>query len=409
MFNIAQVRQDFPILHQQVYGKPLVYFDNAASTQKPQAVLDALMHYYTHDNANVHRGAHALADRATRDFEAARESVRGFLQANEVAEILWTKGTTEGINIVAQCYLKPILQASDKVMVSALAHHANFVPWQQLCQQVGAELLVIPVTEQGELDSTYIDQMLDIHGKNIKMVAITHVSNSLGTINPIANIIAKVKKVGATVLVDGAQAVAHFDIDVQALDCDFYVFSGHKLFAPTGIGVLYGKRELLEQMQVYQTGGEMIAEVTLQQTTFNVLPYKFEAGTPNIAGAIGLKAAIDYLDRIDLAARNKHETLLLQALTERAEQTQGLRIIGTAAQKTSVLSFVMQDMHCQDVGTLLNQQGIAVRTGHHCTMPIMQQFGLTAGTIRASIAFYNTLEEVDQFFVALEKTKMLLS
>lgn len=409
MFNIAQVRQDFPILHQQVYGKPLVYFDNAASTQKPQAVLDALMHYYTHDNANVHRGAHALADRATRDFEAARESVRGFLQANEVAEILWTKGTTEGINIVAQCYLKPILQASDKVMVSALAHHANFVPWQQLCQQVGAELLVIPVTEQGELDSTYIDQMLDIHGKNIKMVAITHVSNSLGTINPIANIIAKVKKVGATVLVDGAQAVAHFDIDVQALNCDFYVFSGHKLFAPTGIGVLYGKRELLEQMQVYQTGGEMIAEVTLQQTTFNVLPYKFEAGTPNIAGAIGLKAAIDYLDRIDLAARNKHETLLLEALTERAEQTQGLRIIGTAAQKTSVLSFVMQDMHCQDVGTLLNQQGIAVRTGHHCTMPIMQQFGLTAGTIRASIAFYNTLEEVDQFFVALEKTKMLLS
>lgn len=409
MFNIAQVRQDFPILHQQVYGKPLVYFDNAASTQKAQAVLDALMHYYTHDNANVHRGAHALADRATRDFEAARESVRGFLQANEIAEILWTKGTTEGINIVAQCYLKPILQASDKVMVSALAHHANFVPWQQLCQQVGAELLVIPVTEQGELDSTYIDQMLDIHGKRIKMVAITHVSNSLGTINPIANIIAKVKKVGATVLVDGAQAVAHFDIDVQALNCDFYVFSGHKLFAPTGIGVLYGKRELLEQMQVYQTGGEMIAEVTLQQTTFNVLPYKFEAGTPNIAGAIGLKAAIDYLDRIDLAARNKHETLLLEALTERAEQTQGLRIIGTAAQKTSVLSFVMQNMHCQDVGTLLNQQGIAVRTGHHCTMPIMQQFGLTAGTIRASIAFYNTLEEVDQFFVALEKTKMLLS
>lgn len=405
-FDPLAIRHDFPILQQSVNGNPLVYLDNAATTQKPKAVLDALMHYYTHDNANVHRGAHTLADRATANFEAARDTVKSFINAKESAEIIWSKGTTEAINMVAHSYLPRIVGKGDKVLVSALEHHANFVPWQQLCLRLGAEFCVIPVLESGELDLQAFDDLLD---ERVKFLAINHVSNSLGTINPITMLIEKAHAVGAKVLIDGAQAVSHFAVDVQALDCDFYTFSGHKLFAPTGIGVLYGKRACLEDMQVYQMGGEMIAEVSVEKTTFNVLPYKFEAGTPNIAGVIGLKAAIDYFNSIDVQARQAHESVLLQQITVQAQQTKGLKIIGTAAEKIGVLSFIMGKMHCQDVGTLLDQQGIAVRTGHHCTMPIMQQFQLPAGTIRASVAFYNSSDDIDRLFTALDKVKRFLA
>lgn len=405
-FDITRIRNDFAILQQTVNGKPLVYLDNAATTQKPQAVLDALMHYYTCDNANVHRGVHTLADRATAQFEAARETVQHFINAKESAEIIWSKGTTEAINMVAHSHLPQIVGTGDAVLVSAMEHHSNFVPWQQLCMRLGAELRVIPVLDNGELDMAAVDAMLD---NRVKFVAIAHVSNSLGTINPIQTIIDKAHAVGAQVLIDGAQAVAHFAVDVQALDCDFYVFSGHKLFAPTGIGVLYGKRAHLEAMQVYQMGGEMISEVTAEYTTFNTLPYKFEAGTPNIAGAIGLKAAMDYLNTLDKTAAQAHENQLLQQLSEQAQTIQGLRIIGNAAHKTGVLSFVIDNMHCQDIGTLLDQQGIAVRTGHHCTMPLMQHLKLPHGTIRASLALYNTADDVDRFFAALEKTQQFLS
>ncbi len=405
VFDTETLRLDFPILQQDVNNNPLVYLDNAATTQKPQAVIDALVHYYTHDNANVHRGAHALADRATRDFEAARETVKAFLNAKTSAEILWTRGTTESINMVAYSYLPQIVGKGDKVVVSAMEHHANFVPWQQLCLRLGAKLTVIPVLDSGELDMQAFDELLD---EQVKFVAVGHVSNSLGSINPVKTIIEKAHSVGAKTLIDGAQAVAHFDIDVQDLDCDFYAFSGHKLFAPTGIGVLYGKTDCLDAMSVYQMGGEMISEVTLGKTSFNVLPYKFEAGTPNIAGAIGLKAAIDYLATIDSCARETHENELLQRLTEGVQAIGDVRLIGTAKHKTGVLSFTLDKVHCQDVGMLLDQQGVAVRTGHHCTMPIMQQFGLSAGTIRASVAFYNTAEDIERFLIALEKAKRLL-
>lgn len=404
-FDPIIIRRDFPILQQEINSKPLIYLDNAATTQKPQAVLDALMHYYTHDNANVHRGAHALADRATADFEAARNTVAAFINARESAEIIWSKGTTESINMVAHSYLPTMVGKGDKVLVSAMEHHANFVPWQQLCLKLGAEFCVIPVLDNGELDLDAFDELLD---ERVKFLAISHVSNSLGTVNPVQMLINKAHAVGAKVLVDGAQAVSHFTVDVQALDCDFYTFSGHKLFAPTGIGVLYGKRECLDAMPAYQMGGEMIAEVSIAKTTFNVLPYKFEAGTPNIAGVIGLKAAIDYFTSLDKTGREAHEQKLLDYLTEQARQVDGLRIIGTAKEKTGVLSFVIDNLHCQDIGTLLDQQGIAVRTGHHCTMPIMQQFQLPAGTVRASISCYNTLEEIDGFFAALAKVRRFL-
>lgn len=405
-FDPIAIRRDFAILQQTIHGKPLVYLDNAATTQKPQAVLDALMHYYTHDNANVHRGVHTLADRATANFEAARHTVQHFINAQDSAEIIWSKGTTEAINMVAHSYLPRIVGKGDVVLVSAMEHHANFVPWQQMCLRLQAQLRVIPVLDNGELDMNALDNMLD---SRVKFVAIAHVSNSLGTINPVQTIIDKAHSIGAQVLVDGAQAVAHFAVDVQALNCDFYAFSGHKLFAPTGIGVLYGKRAHLEAMQVYQMGGEMIAEVSLEKTTFNTLPYKFEAGTPHIAGAIGLKAAIDYLSSIDYHARHTHENTLFAQLTAQAEDFEGLRIVGTAPNKTGAFSFVLNNIHCQDVSTLLDQQGIAVRTGHHCTMPIMQQFDLPAGTIRASIAFYNTEDDITRLFAALAKAKSLLS
>ncbi|PIE45113.1 MAG: cysteine desulfurase CsdA [Gammaproteobacteria bacterium] len=404
-FNINQIRDDFPILHQQVNGHPLVYLDNAATTQKPQTVIDTLVHYYQHDNANVHRGAHALADRATRQFESARQTVQQFINARESAEIIWSKGTTESINMVAHSFLPTVAKTGDKVIVSSIEHHANFVLWQQQCLKLGLEFVVIPVHDNGEFDVPAFEAQLD---DRVAMVAVTHVSNSLGTVNPVKSIIDKAHAVGASVLIDGAQAVAHFDVDVQALDCDFYAFSGHKLFAPTGVGVLYGKRQCLERMDVYQMGGEMIADVSIERTTFNTLPYKFEAGTPNIAGVIGLKAAIDYLQSIDKAARHDHEARLMQHLSDKAKAMDGLTPFAIDSERVSVLSFILDGIHCHDVAVLLDQQGIAIRTGHHCAMPIMKQLELPSGTLRASIAFYNTVENINQLFIALEKAKMFL-
>ncbi len=404
-FPIDSIRNDFPILHQAVNGNPLVYLDNAATTQKPQAVIDALVHYYRHDNANVHRGAHALADRATRQFEAARETIQHLIHAKTPAEVLWTKGTTESINMVAHSFLPRIAKKGDKVIVTALEHHANFVPWQQQCLRLGLEFVVIPILENGQLDMAAFDAALD---ERTAMVSVAHVSNSLGTVQPIETIIDKARQAGTKVLIDGAQALSHFDVDVQALDCDFYAFSGHKLFAPTGIGVLYGKRENLEMMDVYQMGGEMIRDVSIEKTTFNTLPHKFEAGTPNIADVIAFKAAIDYFQSLDKGARKTHEDKLMQALTEKAKAMAGLTPLAADSERVGVLSFVLDGIHCHDVAMLLDQQGVAIRTGHHCAMPVMKQLGLSSGTLRASIAFYNTTEEIDRLFSGLEKVKKIL-
>lgn len=412
-FNIEQIRADFPILHQEVNGQPLVYLDNAATTQKPQDVIDALVHYYTHDNANVHRGAHTLADRATRHFEEARQTVQKFINAESDVQILWSKGTTESINMVANSFLpllaKPNGTNKKKVIVSELEHHANFVPWQQQCIKLGLEFVVIPTTADGMIDIAAYERELD---DNVVMVAMTQVANSLGTIQPIKQIIDMAHSVGAKILVDGAQAVSHLDVDVQALDCDFYVFSAHKLFAPTGVGVLYGKRELLEQMDVYQMGGEMIEDVSIERTTFNVLPHKFEAGTPNIADVIGLKAAIDYLTELDAKypnARYEHEETLADYLSAKAEAFDGLTPIAINNKRAGLLSFTLNGIHCHDVSMLLDQQGIAIRTGHHCAMPTMKKLGLPAGTLRASLSFYNTKDEIDSLFDALAKCKQFLS
>lgn len=404
VFDIARLRAEFPLLDQQVNGKPLVYLDNAATTQKPLAVITALDTYYRVYNSNVHRGAHALADRATAAFEGARESVQHLLNARENAEIIFTRGTTESINLVAHSWARQNLKAGDEILISTLEHHANIVPWQQVCIATGAQLRVIPISDAGELD---LDAYRSLLSERTKLVACTHVSNALGTVNPVADIVAAAKKVGALVLLDGAQAVSHFVVDVQALGCDFYVFSGHKLFGPTGTGVLWAKRELLEAMPPYQTGGEMIETVTFEKTTWNQVPYKFEAGTPHIAGVIGLGAAVDWLMAQDRAALAAHETALLKALTERATAIPGLKPIGTARNKVSVFSFLLEGGHPHDVGTLLDQQGVAVRTGHHCTMPLMNRLGIP-GTARASLSVYNTLEDIDRFVVALEKVKTFL-
>lgn len=405
-FDIEKIRNDFPILHQKINGRPLVYLDNAATTQKPLAVIDALTHYYRHDNSNVHRGAHTLADRATRHFEDARETVQHFINAKESKEIVWTKGTTESINLVAHSLLPTTTEKGDKVIVTALEHHANFVPWQQQCVKLGLEFVVIPALDSGELDMAAFENALDDH---VVMVAVAHVANSLGTINPIKKIIDKAHAVGAKVLIDGAQAVSHFDVDVQDLDCDFYAFSAHKLFAPTGVGVLYGKRKLLEQMDVYQMGGEMIEDVSIEKTTFNVLPFKFEAGTPNIADIIGLKAAIDYFQNIDKQARESHEIELMNRLTEKAKRMDGLTPIAADTERAGVLSFMLDNIHPQDVATILDKQGVAIRTGHHCAMPIMKQLGLKSGTLRVSISFYNTEDEIDRLFESLAKAKLFLA
>jgi cysteine desulfurase/selenocysteine lyase len=403
-FNIAKVRQDFPILDQKIKGKPLIYLDNAATTQKPQIVIDAISQFYNTNNANVHRGAHTLSDNATELFENARSNVQGFINAKHAHEIVWTRGTTEAINTIASGLAQSFLKPGDEIIISAMEHHANIVPWQMAAQRSGAKLVVAPINEKGELNFSIYKTLLN---KNTAVVAMTHVSNTLGTINQVKEIVQSAQQVNAITVIDGAQAIGHGFVDVQDLNCDFYVFSGHKLFGPTGIGVLYGKEAQLEQLPPLQTGGEMIKTVTFQQATWNELPYKFEAGTPNIAGAIGLAAAIDYVNSIDRVGAIAHEQRLTNYCSELANSMDDIHIYGTAENKTAIFSFLMGDAHPSDVGTLLNQQGIAVRTGHHCTMPLMNELGIS-GTVRASFTMYNTEEEVAMLFAALTKVRTFL-
>ncbi|GGC61191.1 aminotransferase class V-fold PLP-dependent enzyme [Marinobacter halophilus] len=403
-FDVETIRRDFPILTQEINGKPLAYLDNGASAQKPVAVLDAMDRYYREMHSNVHRGAHTLGDRATAAFEGAREVVRGFLNAPSTREIIWTRGTTEAINLVANG-LAPRLQAGDEILLSHMEHHANIVPWQMLAERTGAKVVPIQVTPEGELD---LDSFNSLLNDRTRILAITHVSNVLGTVNPIAPLIEQAKKRGVITLIDGAQAVPHFKPDVQALGCDFYVFSAHKLFGPTGIGVLYGRAELLEEMPPYQGGGEMIERVSFERTTWNVLPYKFEAGTPAIAEAVGLAAAISYLDQLDRSAMEAAENALLARANALVATVPGMEVLGTAKHKVPVLSFKIAGLHPSDIGTLLDQQGIAIRTGHHCAMPLMDFYGVP-GTARASFAFYNTLDEVEKLFTGLQKIQRLFT
>jgi cysteine desulfurase/selenocysteine lyase len=401
LFDVQRIRRDFPILNQRIHGKPLVYLDNAATTQKPQAVIDAMVRSYAEDNANIHRGVHLLSERATQAYELAREKVQHFMNAAQSREIIFVRGTTEGINLVAATYGRAHVGKDDEVLITEMEHHSNIVPWQLLCEEKGAHLKVLPITDEGELRMDLLDSMLT---DRTKIVAVNHVSNSLGTINPIKTIVEKAHKRGIPVLVDGAQAVAHIPVDVQALDVDFYAMSGHKLFGPTGIGVLYGKAALLAAMPPYQSGGDMISAVTFKKTTFNVLPNKFEAGTPNIAGAVGLGAAIDYLKTLDFGAMSAYEDELLAYGTKALTSLPGIRLVGTARQKTSVLSFVMENVHPHDIGTILDQEGVAIRTGHHCTQPLMERMCVPA-TARASLALYNTKEEIDALVRALDKVR----
>jgi len=396
--NINEIRAQFPTLHREVNGKPLVYFDNGATSQKPQSVIDRITQYYTDENANIHRGVHTLSQEATSNYESARKTIQDYIGASSEVEIIFTKGTTDSINLVAHSFGE-LMQAGDEVVISAMEHHSNIVPWQMLCEKRDCKLKILPMNEQGELLLDELDQLLT---DRTKLVAVTHISNSLGTINDVDEIIRKAHNVGAKVLIDGAQSVQHLDVDVGKLDCDFYAFSGHKLFGPTGVGILYGKRELLEQMPPYQGGGDMIKEVTLEKTTYNTLPHKFEAGTPNIAGGIGLGAAFEFLSKLDMSALVEHEQDLLDYATEQLEKIDGLKIYGTAKTKTSVVSFLIEGTHPYDVGTLLDKLGIAVRTGHHCTQPVMQFYNIP-GTIRASFAFYNTREEIDRMIAALDR------
>ena len=399
--DVARWREDFPVLRETVNGKPLVYLDNAATTQKPQPVIDAETAFYCHTNANVHRGVHALSQRATDQYEAARDKVRRFLNAAGTQEIVFVRGATEAINLVAQSYARPRLGEEDNIVISALEHHSNIVPWQMVCAQTGAELRVVPVNDAGEIDVEMFSRLV---GPKTKLVAMTHLSNALGTVTPARQIVEIAHGHGVPVLLDGAQAIAHLGVDVRALDCDFYAFSGHKIFGPTGIGVLYGKAALLDAMQPYQVGGDMIRSVTFGETEYNELPYKFEAGTPNIAGAIGLGAALDYVSALGIGAIAAHERDLLDYATGLANGIQGLRIIGTAADKASILSFTLDGVHPHDIGTILDHDGIAIRAGHHCAMPIMQRFGI-AGTARASFSLYNTRAEVDALMAGLAKVQ----
>ncbi|MSQ97029.1 MAG: SufS family cysteine desulfurase [Gemmataceae bacterium] len=400
-FDVERIRGDFPILHQQVHGKPLVYLDNAASAQKPRAVIDAIKHYYENDHANIHRGVHALSERATALYDEARIKVQKFIGAPCLRELIFTRGATEAINLVAQTFGRVHVHAGDEVILTALEHHSNIVPWQVLCWEKHAHLRVVPVTDAGELRLDELEKMIN---PATKIIAVAHVSNALGTVNPIQKIIDLAHKHGVYVLIDGAQATPHLAVDVRELDCDFYVFSGHKVYGPTGIGALYGKPQHLELMPPYQTGGDMISYVSFAKTTWNELPYKFEAGTPNIAGAIGLAAAVDYIDAIGKDMIAAHEHKLLEYATERVAAIPGVRIIGTAKEKASVLSFIVNDppMSALDVGTRLDLDGVAIRTGHHCCQPLMERFGI-AGTARASFAMYNTIEEVDVLADTLEK------
>jgi cysteine desulfurase/selenocysteine lyase len=402
-FSVHAIRELFPALRQQVYGKQLIYFDNGATSQKPQVVLDTLQKYYALENANIHRGVHYLSQQATSAYEQARRTIQTYIGAKSPDEIIFTKGTTDAINLVAFSFGE-LLKAGDEILITAMEHHSNIVPWQLLCERKGCVLKVVPITKKGELDLDAFDTLLN---ERTKLLAITHISNTLGTINPVQDLIEKAHRVGAKVLLDGAQSIQHLQIDVKQLDCDFYCFSGHKVFGPTGIGILYGKEEILEKMPPYQGGGDMIAKVTFERTTYNTLPLKFEAGTPHIAGAIGLGSAIEFLYSLDLEAAAAHELELTKYAQGILDTFEGLHIIGEAKNKTSVVSFTIDNMHPFDLGTLLDKQGIAVRTGHHCTQPLMDFFQIP-GTVRASFAFYNTKEEIDTFVAALERSMQIL-
>jgi cysteine desulfurase/selenocysteine lyase len=404
-FDVEKVREDFPVLKQKVHGKPLVYLDNAATSQKPLAVIEAIRKFYEVDCANIHRGVHELSQRSTAAYEQTRVKVKQFLNARTKNELIFVRGTTEGINLVASSWGRKCVKSGDEIVVSGMEHHSNIVPWQILCEEKGAKLRVIPIDDRGELLMEEYEKLL---GPRTRMVAVAHVSNALGTVNPVREIVEMAHKAGALALIDGAQAAPHMKVDVQALDADFYAFSGHKLFGPTGVGVLYGKSKLLNAMPPYQGGGDMIRTVTFEKTTYNDLPYKFEAGTPNIAGGIGLGAAVDYVNRIGLDQIGAYEHELLAYGTEALSQIGGLRLIGTARQKAAVLSFVMEGIHPHDIGTVLDRMGIAVRTGHHCAQPVMDRFGVPA-TTRASLAFYNTTAEIDALAAGLTKVKEMFA
>lgn len=403
IFDLNRIREDFPTLSRKIYGKPLIYFDNGATSQKPQVVIDAIQHYYTFDNSNIHRGVHHLSQEATTQYEDARVTIQKYINAPTSEEVLFTAGTTGGINLVSYSFGE-LLSKGDEIIISAMEHHSNIVPWQMLCERKGYKLKVIPINEKGDLIISDFEKLLN---EKTKLVSVTHISNTLGTINPIKHIIDSAHKVGAKVLIDGAQSVQHMPVDVQALDCDFYVFSGHKVFGPTGVGILYGKKDVLDSMPPYQGGGDMIDRVTFQKTTYNVLPHKFEAGTPNISGGIALGSAINYLAKQDLDAIQKHEHELGVYATKELNKIEGMRIIGTSKKKASVVSFVIEGIHPFDIGTLLDKQGVAVRTGHHCTQPLMDFFKIP-GTVRASFAFYNTIAEIDVFIKALNRSIKML-
>ncbi len=408
--DVYAIRRQFPVLNREVKGKPLVYFDNAATSQKPQSVIDALVNYYSGYNANIHRGIHTLAEEATLAFESTRDAVQQFINAESREQIIFTRGTTEGINLVAYTWGRQNIKAGDEIIISTMEHHSNIVPWQILCEEKGAVLKVIPISDEGDLlmDDPIAIGFEKLLNARTKLVSIVHASNALGTINPVKQIIDAAHKAGAVVLVDGAQSTVHLDIDVQEMDCDFFVFSSHKIYGPTGVGVLYGKKHLLESMPPFQGGGEMIKEVTFEKTIYNDLPYKYEAGTPNIADTIALKTALDFINQTGKEKIRKHEEELLNYSTEQLEQIPGLRIIGKAKEKVSVVSFVVDGTHPQDIGILLDNRGIAVRTGHHCAQPCMVRFRIP-GTVRASFAVYNTKEEIDDLVIGLQKAIKMLS
>lgn len=403
-FKLEEIRADFPILNRKVNGKSLVYFDNGATAQKPKSVIDAIQKYYSEENSNIHRGVHTLSQEATTAYEVAREKMRAYISAAHTEEVIFTKGTTDGINLVASTFGRQNLKEGDEVIISGMEHHSNIVPWQMICEEKGATLKVIPVTDQGELDMKAFREMLS---QRTKLVSVVHISNTLGTVNPVKEIVKLAHAQNAVVLIDGAQAVPHMPIDVQEIGADFYVFSMHKMFGPTGLGILYGKKEVLEAMPPYQGGGDMIKTVTFEKTTYNELPHKFEAGTPHISGGIATATVIDYLNQLDWESIHKHEADLLQYATQKLKEVEGLRIIGEAKEKASVVSFVVDGIHAYDLGVIIDKMGVAVRTGHHCTQPLMQRFGVL-GTVRASFAFYNTKEEVDVFMEALNRAINML-
>ena len=401
MFDVEQIRAEFPILAQEVNGRPLVYLDNGATSQKPQRVIDAIRRYYEFDNANVHRGLHALSERATNAYEGARDTVRAFLNAADRREIVFVRGATEGLNLVAQSWARPRLGPGDDVVITTMEHHSNIVPWQIVCRQTGARLRVAPIHDSGELD---MEAFTNLVSERTRIVAVTHVSNALGTVNPVAEIVATAHAAGAVVVLDGAQAAAHSVVDVRALGCDFYVLSSHKCYGPTGMGVLYGRADLLEEAEPYQGGGDMIRTVSFEESTWNDLPYKFEAGTPHIAGAIGLGSAVEFMTEFGLDAIAAHEHDVLEYATEALDEMDGIRIIGTAREKTGILSFVVEGVHPHDVGTIVDRHGVAIRAGHHCAMPLMRRYGVPA-TSRASLALYNTRADIDALVESLRKVK----